>query len=405
MRFLLISLGVLLLAVISGHILLADTGFVIVGFHGHVLRTSAVFFAVLVVLTIIVLYFLLRLSVGLWQSPRNLREWFQHRRRQRAQESLSEGLLALSSGEWPRAEKMLARSAAHSAHPLLHYLGAARAAQAQQAGDRRERYLKLAQAEGQSAAQAVWMTRAEAAAQAGDWKTLHAALNRLREIDDNHGPTLELQLIYHRARREWAEVLALCKRLRKHREIPRAQLEQWEAEAIGHLLDADSGIAVAGPALAGVWKKLTRDQRRNPVLMGWYARALAAAGKPDAALKVVRQALAKDWRGELVSLYGEINAGEGIEQLRRAEAWLTEHPGDGDLLLALGQLCVRNGLWGKARSYLEELIEKAPTPLAHRLLAETLEQLGERDAALRAHRHGLQLATAPATPARLPVKT
>jgi HemY protein len=406
MRFLLISLVVLVLAVISGHYLLADTGFVIVGFHGQVVRTSAVFFAVLVALATVALYFLLRLGVGLWRSPRDLRGWFQRRRRQRAQAALSEGLLALSSGEWSRAEKMLARTARHSERPLLHYLGAARAAQALQADDRSERYLQLAQAEGKSAEQAVLITRAEAASQTGDWKTLRTALNRLYEIDDDHGPTLKLQLIYHRARQEWAEVLALCKRLRKHREIPRSHVEQWEAEAVSRLLDASNETAATGPALARVWNKLTRDQRRNPVLMGWYARALAASGKPDAALKVVRQALAKSWRGNLIKLYGEIRTSEGIDQLRRAEAWLPEHPGDTDLLLVVGQLCVRDGLWGKARSYLEELIEKAPTPFAHRLLAETLEQLGERDAALRCHRRGLQLATAPAAAVtRLPVKT
>lgn len=393
MRFLLISLVVLVLAVISGHYLLADTGFVIVGFHGQVLRTSAVFFAVLIALATVALYFLLHLGVRLWRSPRNLRGWLQRRRRQRAQEALSEGLLALSSGEWPRAEKVLVRAAKHSERPLLHYLGAARAAQALQADDRRERYLQLAQAEGKPAEQAVLMTRAEAASQAGHWETLRTALNQLRAIDGDHGPTLRLQLAYHRARQEWAEVLALCKRLRKHREIPRAHMEQCEAEALGHLLNSTREAAVTGPALAGVWNRLTRDQRRNPVLMGWYARARAAAGQPDAALKVVRQALAKSWRGDLMKLYGEIHASEGIEQLRRAEAWLPQHPGDADLLLTVAQLCVRNGLWGKARSYLEELVEKAPTPLAHRLLAETLEQLGERDAALRCHRRGLQLAT------------
>lgn len=103
MRFLLISLGVLLAAVISGHFLLADTGFVIVGFHGRVLRTSAVFFAILAVLAATVLYFFLRFCIGLWQSPGSVREWFRRRRLKRAQESLSAGLLALSCGEWPRA--------------------------------------------------------------------------------------------------------------------------------------------------------------------------------------------------------------------------------------------------------------------------------------------------------------
>ncbi|WP_399361225.1 heme biosynthesis HemY N-terminal domain-containing protein [Thiohalobacter thiocyanaticus] len=49
----------------------------------------------------------------------------------RARHSLNQGLLALSEGDWPRAEKLLVEHADDSESPLLNYLAAARAAQDQ----------------------------------------------------------------------------------------------------------------------------------------------------------------------------------------------------------------------------------------------------------------------------------
>ena len=55
MRFLLTSLVVLVLSVLLGGVLMQDTGFVVIGIHGQVLRTSLAFFAVVLLLTVVVL--------------------------------------------------------------------------------------------------------------------------------------------------------------------------------------------------------------------------------------------------------------------------------------------------------------------------------------------------------------
>jgi HemY protein len=94
-----------------------------------------------------------------------------------------------------------------------------------------------------------------------------------------------------------------------------------------------------------------------------------------------------------VNVYGEIKPQDTLRQLKNAEEWLREHDNDPVLLLTLGRLSLLNGLWGKARSYLEQLLAHSPSPEAFRLLAEAQEQLGDREAALRCHRQGLLLAT------------
>ena len=60
-------------------------------------------------------------------------------------------------------------------------------------------------------------------------------------------------------------------------------------------------------------------------------------------------------------------------------------------MLTAARLCLRNELWGKARSYLETVISLRPTPEAYQDYGRLLNRLGEGDAAADAFREGLGL--------------
>jgi uncharacterized protein HemY len=64
------------------------------------------------------------------------------------------------------------------------------------------------------------------------------------------------------------------------------------------------------------------------------------------------------------------------------------------LLLSLGRLCARQGLWGKAESYLEASVSVEPTYTGHLELARLDEKLGNTDASRRHYRESLDLALA-----------
>ena len=69
------------------------------------------------------------------------------------------------------------------------------------------------------------------------------------------------------------------------------------------------------------------------------------------------------------------------------------------VLLAAARLCLRNELWGKARSYLETVISLRPTPEAYREYGALLTRLGESDAAAEAYRDGLGMVAGHGVPA------
>ena len=86
--------------------------------------------------------------------------------------------------------------------------------------------------------------------------------------------------------------------------------------------------------------------------------------------------------------FGLIEGTDSSKQLKRAEGWLNNHSEDPDLLLSAARLCLRNELWGKARSYLETVISLRPTPEAYQEYGALLNQMGEADAAANAYRDG-----------------
>ena len=115
--------------------------------------------------------------------------------------------------------------------------------------------------------------------------------------------------------------------------------------------------------------------------------------------KDLAAALKSDWRGPLVRLFGLVEGPDASKQLKRVENWLASHVDEPDLLLAAARLCLRNELWGKARSYLETVISLRPTPEAFHVYGRLLNQLGEGDAAAEAYRSGLSMVTDDPLPA------
>jgi HemY protein len=83
-----------------------------------------------------------------------------------------------------------------------------------------------------------------------------------------------------------------------------------------------------------------------------------------------------------VQAYGDLEVDEPLRTLDRAETWLAAHERDPVLLVACAKLALRAELYGKARSFLEASVAIRPRLEAYQLLADLLEQIGERDRAL-----------------------
>jgi HemY protein len=132
--------------------------------------------------------------------------------------------------------------------------------------------------------------------------------------------------------------------------------------------------------------------RMEPAIAATAARYHLALGNTEAARAIVEQALEREWNPALVALYGEAAGSDALPQIERAEKWLRQHARDPALLLALGKLCMKQGLWGKAQSYIEASLALEPTHDGHMTLATLMEQLGKPQEADRHFRRSAELA-------------
>ena len=391
MKFGIIVVVVLFVSAFGAHFLLADPGYVVINFRGYVIEMSVAVLAGLSVALVLLVWLIRKLII----APRRLGEAAGRYRSARSGKKLTKGMIAVAEGNFSRGEKMLGRAASTSDSPLFNYLQAARAAHLQGHDDRRDEWLRLAYKETPEAANAVLLTQAEFQLDRGQSEQALATLRRLEEDSRNHAHALALMGRLYFKLEDWASLAELLPRLRKNTQLEPETLDRWAIRVHQQALDTAADVEVLDHA----WKGIARKLRSDSTLLIAYYEGLVRLGLHDRAEKELAAALRTDWRGPLVRLFGLVEATDTTKQLKRAEGWLKNHAEDPDLLLAAARLCLRNELWGKARSYLETVITMRPTPEAYQEYGNLLTQMGEADAAADAYKDGLGMVAAKPLPA------
>jgi len=350
------------------------------------------------VLGLILLYALIRLAVRLWRVPRRVGQAAGRYRDNRSRQQLTDGLLALAEGDAAKGERLLGRGAHRSDAPVVHYLTAARAAQQQGADERRDDWLKLALEQDSEDAVVVLLTQAELQLERQQLEAALATLQRLESRTPGNGRALALLAQVYRRLERWDDLESILPRLSKTSSLGPAELSSVRHEVTRALL---ARAAAEGDAdgVEAIWKKQPKATQAQPEMVTAYARAVFRCGDHDRLEKTLRKSLKTSWNPALVEVYGELQTRDPHTPLAHAEAWLTRKGDDPVLLLAAARLCIRNQLWGKARSYLESSLAMQANAVGYRLYGQLLETMGEDDAAAEAFRLGLETATATALPA------
>lgn len=373
--YLLLILVALAGALYIGDFVLDDPGFVIISYQGKAIRTSFAIFVIAMVLVLVIGYVLLRLLISTLTAHRAVGRWQRDRGRVRARKALWQGLVDLAAGDWERAERSLAHNARNSDMALLHYLGAARAAQAQSAIERRDAYLRLAHEVEPDARAAVGLTRAEMQLGQGQIEQARATLADLLEHEPGNRRALRMLYEILRQSGEWGALQGLMPRLRKRGVLDSAELGTLEQQVYRGLLAAPDSDPT------GMWNQIPRRYRTEPAFLLSYVEGLVAEDRIADAEQALRKAIKRNFDEALVRRYGTLQAADAGEQLRAAETWLGRYGEEPTLLVALGRLSMRQELWGKARGYFAKAVEQEPDAEVYALLVECLNQLGEHEAA------------------------
>lgn len=391
MKFGLIVVIALVVSALAAHFLLQDPGYVVINFRNYLIEMSVPILLAIMIFVIIGVWLL----VKIFRAPQKLGEAASRYRTGRAGHRLTRGMIEIAEGNFAKGEKLLTRGAQVSDAPLLNYLQAARAAHLLGQGDRRDNWLREAYEQTPEAANAVLLTQAELQLDQGQYEQALATLRRLEENAPNHSHALALLGRLYFRLEDWSHLSALLPRLRKQGRVDGATLDKWSRRVYMEKLEHCSD----GEAVLAEWKAMPKGLKRDLPLLETYYRSLMRTGMHEKTEKDLATEIKREWRSPLVRLFGMVDGPDTTKQLKRAENWLTSHGEDADLLLTAARLCLKNELWGKARSYLETAIAIRPTPEAYQEYGRLLNQLGEGEAAAEAYSAGLGMVAKSPLPA------
>jgi HemY protein len=389
MRFAIWSIVLASLAVAIALFAGGSDGIVVVAAFGKRIDLSLNLAVVLVLAGYAGFYFLTRMVATLVAIPARVRAYREERTRSRLRQALNDALLAFFQGRYASAEKSAAAALTGDETKGVAAIIAARSAHELGRFSEREQFLDQAKGAAPEVDQARLTTLADLLVSQGRHEEALEVLKDLSARDSRNLRLLRLKLQAEQALRNWDEVLSTVASLAKLGGIGPAEAAAVRRAAhLGNL----NRKAQDAQALAAYWKQLPADMRTEPAVAATAARYHLALGGTSEAQAIIEQALQREWNAGLVALYGESAGQDALPQIERAERWLREHARDPALLLALGKLCMRQGLWGKAQSYIEASLALEPTHDGHMTLAALMEQIGKPQEAVAHFRRSAELA-------------
>lgn len=335
------------------------------------------FFLLLLALLLLAVFWLAGLAHRLAEFPRRVAAYRASRDVMGSLRALRIALLALLEGRFARVERAARDAQASPESAALAALLAARAAHRMQEYDRRDDWLRQAAGD-RSVQMARLVSSAEMWTETHETERAQEAISEMQRSGGRHIHASRIALGVNAQAHRWDEVLKGVRLLGKRRALHEVsaqgfRLAAYRGRLADHSLEADDLVAEC--------RRIPAAELRRPELAAEAARLLAAVGRGEVAAELIEAALKEGWDARLVELYGRIDAPPYRVRIEQASAWLAEHASDPALLRALGRLCEREQLWGKAVEYLNASRSLQPSGETSLALARIAEASGDEAAA------------------------
>jgi HemY protein len=365
-----------------------NPAYVLLVYPPYRIELSLTLFVVLLVLTFVSGYGLVRLIIAAVQMPAYVREFRLERAQAKVRALLDKELGAFFEGRYAAAEKAAARAMELGDTSALHPIIAARSAHELREYKKRDAYLAAAEGKTIGGSTMRLMTTSKFLL---DQRKPRSALEALKKLRDSgvkgHLGAMSLELKAHQQAGNWDQVLKVLDTLEKRSSIDATLAVQLRQQAWLEIIRQQEDLA----SLTVCLKKIPADFKRRSKIAATAARALIQHGGDSLALQLLTDSLNAQWDSNLVALYGDCHSNDVVAQIEQAEKWLIQYKQDAGLLLALGKLCLHQKLWGKAQSYLDASNSIAPSHAAYTALGRLAERLGESDVAQKYYQKAMEL--------------
>jgi HemY protein len=376
----LLAIAFALLAAAVAPVFKADPGLVQIHFRDWTVEMSLL----VLVLGVLLLWLIVWVVVRLWRMPA---ETARRVREQRALVQLEKGLLALTEGDWYRAERALQKSASSHGRTTARYLAAAEAADGQDAGDRAEWYLEQAETKNRKQKFLVELTRARILMSNDQFEAARPVLEDLHSRRRKHPQVLEMLSRCYTELGEWEPLVKLLPGMLKAGMID----DTRAAELKRHAAVVELRKSRDRETLQADWRSLPKAMQRDADVVLAFSEQAIRLEAPELTEDVIRTALKSEWDPRLLVPYGKPGPDDSSKRIKHCEKWMQTYPEEAMLHLTLGRLCAREELWGKAREHLVRSLELEPSVAGYDSLGQLLERKGELEVSMACFRNALRM--------------
>ncbi len=388
-RVFLLLLIALVVGAWTGQMMLTDSGYVLLAYDQTTVETTLWVFLVGVALAFIAFHLLFNLLFNLNLPTGQWRLWRSASKKRNARKKTLQGLLALSEGDWRKAQTALSRSAQDADIPLVNYIAAAKAAHESGDANSADDLLKKALESSPDASLAISVTQAQIQVSRGQ---LEAALANLLALKRNHPKNKQILSLLADVKtqlHDWQGVADLLPALRQYQALPDKQLETLERSTLLALLKKQRTPATGNTPepeqqvrhLQSMWVTMPKTVSQYDEVVVEYVSQLIEAKGDKPAEELLRQRLNQKWSETLIPYYGLVHSPKPRKLYQQAQQWLGNHEQSAGLQLALARLACQCELWTEAVAFYEASLSIDANLEVCAELARLLHQLDQPEKA------------------------
>ena len=326
---------------------------------------------------LLVFSFLMTLAYGFWrsarQAPGRFRQSRASSRRERGYRALTQGLVAVAAGDRLEARKQSRKANALLDDPPLTMLLSAQSAQLNGDDQAASKYFNAMLDQPDAAFLGVRGLMMQAAKSGNQEEALRLAQKAYSLRPDTPWVLKELVDLQSNAG-DWAGAVKTIDEAMKTKAISAEDGRERKAQLLMEQCRTarDEGDTALALRLSGQAQKLSPDLT---VAVTTQARLLAENDKIKKAEKVIEDAWKRLPGPQLAKTYRDISPEQDpLKQVKRFEHLLSLKPGSAEGHIALARVALDAGLWGEARSHLNQLPDSEISPRVCHLMAELEER-------------------------------
>lgn len=375
MRFFISSIIILTIAMLIGYHISSSHGAVIIIFKNLLIQTSLLVGIFAIFSIFMTIFFATKIFSTILNTKTVILYWSKTKKNRKNRFYTQKGLEFFAKGYWNKAESMLKKSARYAKKPLFNWLLAARAAHAQNAYDRRDHFLRLADGISPSVALPVGLTQAELQIQAKQWEQALSTTQRLLESYPKHPFILKMMSIVLTALEEWEKCIKIANAIKNQNALTSKELRHFLKNALYYYLLSHSATSI--DQLNYIWSKAPKEIQQDENIFVQYLSNLKRLDAQHDAAQISKKYLKKHWSESVLKQYHENNTISKEEKMQHYEQWHQNQPSSHTLLLHLCEICFQLKLYGKAYEYSKKYHSRVNDLQSILMHARICQQIGK----------------------------